>query len=210
MFQLTSFPWAVADPEAGNRKGARKSASDHGLLGSFLVGKPSVLSGTLVAMSSPVQSPQGGARVRFPPPLVFLAFLVVGVLLNALVLPLGFPLPRSITLAAGGLLVLAAIALFATALRLFRATGQHPRPWLPTPSLIVEGPYRFSRNPIYLAMTLLQIALGLLLDNAWIVALSAASLTTVHFMAVRPEEAYLLDLFGEPYRTYLASVRRYL
>ncbi len=79
-----------------------------------------------------------------------------------------------------------------------------------TPSLIVEGPYRFSRNPIYLAMTLGQIGLGLLLDNGWIVALSAASLIAVHFIAVRPEEAYLLDRFGEPYRRYLATVRRYL
>ena len=161
-------------------------------------------------MSSAVQSPQGGARVRLPPPFVFLGFLLIGVFLHSVVLPLGFPLPRSITLATGALLVVAAIALFATALRLFRASGQHPRPWLPTPSLIVEGPYRFSRNPIYLAMTLVQIGLGFLLDDAWIVVLSAASLTAVHFIAVRPEEAYLLDRFGEPYRRYLVSVRRYL
>ena len=160
--------------------------------------------------SSPVQSHQGGARVGFPPPLVFLGFLLVGVLVHSVVLPLRFPLARSITLAAGGLLVVAAIALFAITLRLFRATGQHPRPWLPTPSLIVEGPYRFSRNPIYVAMTLVQIGLGLLLNNAWIVVLSAASLIAVHFIAVRPEEAYLLDRFGEPYRRYLATVRRYL
>ena len=162
------------------------------------------------AMSSPVQSAQGGARVRFPPPLVFLGFLLVGVFLHTVVLPLGFPLPRSVTLAGGVLFVGAAFALFATALRLFRASGQHPRPWLPTPSLILEGPYRFSRNPIYLALMFLQIGLGLLLDDAWIVALSAASLTAVHFIAVRPEEAYLLDRFGEPYRRYLTSVRRYL
>ena len=159
---------------------------------------------------SRVESRQGGARVRFPPPFVFLGFLLVGVLVHSVVLPLRFPLPRSITLAAGALLVVLAIALFATTLRLFRATGQSPRPWLPTPSLIVEGTYRFSRNPIYVAMTLAQVGLGLLLDNAWIVALSAASLTAVHFMAVRPEEAYLLDRFGEPYRSYLESVRRYL
>jgi protein-S-isoprenylcysteine O-methyltransferase Ste14 len=161
-------------------------------------------------MNSSVQSRQGGARVRFPPPFVFLGFLLVGVFLHSVILPLRFPLPRWATLAVGGLLVVAAIALFAAALRLFRATGQHPRPWLPTPSLIVEGPYRFSRNPIYLAMTMAQIGLGLLFDNTWIVALSAVSLTVVHFMAVRPEEAYLLDRFGEPYRRYMTSVRRYL
>jgi protein-S-isoprenylcysteine O-methyltransferase Ste14 len=134
----------------------------------------------------------------------------MGALIHSAVLPLAFPLPRSITLAAGGVLVVAAIALFAAAIRLFRATGQHPRPWLPTPSLIVEGPYRFSRNPLYVALTLAQLGLGLLLDDAWIVAFSAVSLGVVHFIAVRPEEAYLLERFGEPYRRYLASVRRYL
>src|SRR5262249_47611084 len=90
------------------------------------------------------------------------------------------------------------------------ATGQHPRPWLPTPSLIVEGPYRFSRNPLYVALTLAQIGLGLLLDDAWIVALSAVSLRVVHFIAVRPEEASLLERFGEPYGRSLTRVRRYL
>src|SRR5262249_10256916 len=161
-------------------------------------------------MSSPVQSPQGGARVRFPPPLVFLGSILVGALVHYTVLPLRLPLPRSITIGAGALLIVAALVLLASSLRLFRITGQHPRPWLPTPSLIIEGPYRFSRNPIYVALTMVQIGIGLLLDDGWIVALAGAALTVVHFIAVRPEEAYLLDKFGEPYRTYLASVRRYL
>jgi protein-S-isoprenylcysteine O-methyltransferase Ste14 len=161
-------------------------------------------------VSAPVQSRQGGARVFFPPPFIFLGFLLVGVFLQRDVVPIHVPVPRPIRLAVGVSFVVAAIALFAAALRLFRATGQHPRPWLPSPSLILEGPYRWSRNPIYVAMTLMQIGLGLLLDDVWIVALSAASLAVVHVIAVRPEESYLLDRFGEPYRRYTASVRRYL
>ena len=161
-------------------------------------------------MSSPVQSRQGGARVSFPPPFIFLGFLLVGVFLQRNVVPIHVPLASPIRVAAGASFVLAAIALFASALRLFRATGQHPRPWLPSPSLILEGPYRWSRNPIYVAMTLMQIGLGLLFDDVWIVGLSAVSLAVVHLIAVRPEEAYLLDRFGEPYRRYMASVRRYL
>ena len=161
-------------------------------------------------MSAPVQSRQGGARVFVPPPFVFLGFLGVGVFLQRDVVPIHVPLAPPIRLAAGASFVLAAIALFASALRLFRATGQHPRPWLPSPSLIIEGPYRRSRNPIYVAMTLMQIGLGLLFDDVWVVALSAASLAVVHVIAVRPEEAYLLDRFGDPYRRYMTSVRRYL
>ena len=160
-------------------------------------------------MSSPVQSPQGGAAVRVPPPLVFVLFLIVGMVLDHAVLALRFPLPRWLSLGAGALVLVAAVTLFAGAFRWFRATGQHPRPWLPSPSLIIEGPYRFTRNPIYVAMTLTQIALGLLLDNAWVVMLSPVSLSLVHFIAVRPEERYLADKFGDPYRQYLARVRRY-
>jgi protein-S-isoprenylcysteine O-methyltransferase Ste14 len=161
-------------------------------------------------VSTPVQSRQGGARVFFPPPFIFLGFLLVGVVLQRNVAPIYVPFPPSLRLAAGAAFFVAAIALFAAALRLFRATGQHPRPWLPSPSLILQGPYRWSRNPIYVAMTLVQIGLGLLFDDVWIVALSAASLAVVHVIAVRPEEAYLLDRFGEPYRRYTESVRRYL
>jgi protein-S-isoprenylcysteine O-methyltransferase Ste14 len=161
-------------------------------------------------MSSPVQSRQGGARVSFPPPFIFLGFLLVGVFLQRAVLPIHVPFARPIGIAVGASFVAAAIALFAAALRLFRATGQHPRPWLPSPSLILQGPYRWTRNPIYVAMTLMQIGLGLLFDDVWVVALSAVSLAVVHLIAVRPEEAYLLDRFGEPYRRYTETVRRYL
>src|SRR5205807_8385244 len=112
-----------------------------------------------------------------------LGVLLVGVFLQRNVFPIHVPVPRPIRLAAGVSFVVAAIALFAAALRLFRATGQHPRPWLPSPSLILEGPYRRSRNPIYVAMTLMQIGLGLLLDDVWIVLLSAASLAVVHVVA---------------------------
>jgi protein-S-isoprenylcysteine O-methyltransferase Ste14 len=162
------------------------------------------------AMSTPVQNAQGGARVRIPPPLPFVAALVVGALLNSRVLTLAFPVPRWLTLGAAVLALAAAVALFAGSFHWFRATGQRPQPWLPSPSLIIEGPYRFTRNPMYVAMTLTQIALGLLLDDAWIVALAPLSLTVVHQTAVRPEEANLTEKFGEPYRRYMASVRRYL
>src|SRR5262249_7956675 len=161
-------------------------------------------------MTSTVRSSQGGARVNFPPPFLFLSFLLAGAILDYAVVPLPFLLPRWLTLTVGAIGVAGAVVLFGSALRWFRRTGQHPGPWLPSPSLIVEGPYRFSRNPIYVAMTMVQIGIGLLLDDGWIVALAGAALTVVHFIAVRPEEAYLLDKFGEPYRTYLASVRRYL
>lgn len=155
-------------------------------------------------------SPQDGARVRFPPPLVFLTSVLVGAGLQYGVSPLRIAVPRGTTLAGGALLMAAGIALMATAIGLFRASGQDPRPWTPSPSLVFRGPYRFSRNPIYVGMTLIQAGLGLALDDLWIVLLATASLLVVHFVAVRPEEAYLTEKFGDPYRQYLGKVRRYL
>ncbi|MFN0064472.1 MAG: methyltransferase family protein [Myxococcaceae bacterium] len=149
-------------------------------------------------MGGALESRQGGARVRFPPPLVFLGFTAMGFALPLAGLPLRFALPRPVTLGAGIAALTAALLLcFVPALRLFRATGQDPRPWLPSPLRIVEGPYRFTRNPMYLGMTFTQSSLGLLFDNVWVLTLAAASLTLVHFIAVRPEEAYLT---GEVWR----------
>ena len=79
-----------------------------------------------------------------------------------------------------------------------------------SPSLVLEGPYRFTRNPMYVGMTLLQVAIGLALGIAWVVVGAALSLTVVHFAAVLPEERYLEEKFGEDYRQFCARVHRYL
>jgi protein-S-isoprenylcysteine O-methyltransferase Ste14 len=152
----------------------------------------------------------GGARVRFPPPLVFLGAIVVGVILDRRVARLSTHLSPALRLAVGGTILLGAAMLFGSSLRWFKRTGQHPRPWTPTPSLIIEGPYRFSRNPIYVAMTAMQAGFGLALDDLWIIGLAVPALVVVHFIAVRPEERYLAEKFGESYSQYLARVRRYL
>jgi protein-S-isoprenylcysteine O-methyltransferase Ste14 len=82
--------------------------------------------------------------------------------------------------------------------------------WEPTPELIFDGPYRFTRNPMYLGMTLLAIGLGAAAGTLWTLPLSLAALGAVHLLAVRPEERYLTAKFGEPYLQYKARVRRYL
>jgi protein-S-isoprenylcysteine O-methyltransferase Ste14 len=92
----------------------------------------------------------------------------------------------------------------------FRRTGQDPAPWKPSPSLILDGPYRFSRNPIYTGMTLVQLGVGISAGNGWIVLLAPLALLIVHVTAVLPEEAYLGERFGESYLRYKESVRRYL
>jgi protein-S-isoprenylcysteine O-methyltransferase Ste14 len=151
-----------------------------------------------------------GARVSFPPPVVFLSGILLGVACRYAIAPAPVPLGRTPGLVAGAGAIALGVALIASARILFLRTGQSPIPWKPTPELIFEGPYRLTRNPMYLGATAIVVGLGLALDNLWISAFAAPALAAVHFMAVLPEERYLLEKFGDNYGKYLARVRRYL
>lgn len=156
------------------------------------------------------QSKYGGATVRFPPPLVFLALVVVGVILLRALWPLAIPLGFWTRIGIGAVILLAGLSSIISARIWFTRTGQSPIPWKPSPELLVQGIYRHTRNPMYIGMTVIQIGLGVLLDNLWISMLAPLALALVHFIAVRPEEAYLAEKFGDSYLRYKASVRRYL
>jgi protein-S-isoprenylcysteine O-methyltransferase Ste14 len=151
-----------------------------------------------------------GAKVRFPPPLIYIVSILLGVAIRYAAAPLALADYRYLALAAGVAVFLAGFGLIAGAWTLFRRTGQDPKPWKPTPEIVLSGPYRFTRNPMYLGMTCIQIGLGLALNNLWISLLAAFSLLAVHFIAVLPEERYLAEKFGDTYRGYLLKVRRYL
>src|SRR5262249_23378875 len=154
--------------------------------------------------------PEAGARVRFPPPLVFLGGVLLGVIVRYAAIPAPVPVGRAISVASGLLVFLAGLGLIVAARINFSRTGQNPVPWTPSPSLILHGPYRFTRNPMYVGMTCIQCGIGLMSDNLWIALFAIPALMTVHVIAVRPEERYLTEKFGESYRDYLGRVRRYL
>jgi protein-S-isoprenylcysteine O-methyltransferase Ste14 len=156
------------------------------------------------------QSKYGGARVRFPPPLVFLTLVVIGVLLQRAVRPVAIPLGLWTRIGIGAVILLAGLSSVVSARIWFTRTGQSPIPWKPSPELLVQGIYRHTRNPMYVGVTVIQMGLGVLLDNLWISMLAPLALALVHFIAVRPEEAYLAEKFGDSYLHYKASVRRYL
>lgn len=161
-----------------------------------------------VSMSA--QSKHGGARVRFPPPLVFLGLMGLGAALEQWIWPLAVPLAFWPRMLIGAVVALGGAVMILTANVWFKRTGQHPAPWKPSPELVLKGIYRHTRNPMYVGMTLIQLGLGVALDSGWMAVLSLLALVTVHFMAVRPEEAYLAEKFGEGYLRYKARVRRYL
>ena len=151
------------------------------------------------------------ARVRFPPPLVYALSLGAGWLVETFAFTLGVPMPsemwRFTTAAVPGA---AGLAMLAYAAGLFVRSGQNPEPWKTTPSMVVSGIYRWTRNPMYVGMALVQVGIGIWLNNLWMVLLTAASLWCVYRIAVMPEEAYLEEKFGDEYRRYKQAVRRWL
>ncbi len=155
--------------------------------------------------------PRDAAAVRFPPPLIPLATILLGGLLDrALPIDLGFELPAPIRYGVGGLVVTVALTLAGWAIAHFRRSGQNEKPWTPTTAIVGAGPYRFTRNPMYLAMVLLCIGAAILLSNWWILALTPLCALALQWFAIRPEEAYLESKFGEGYRAYKRRVRRWL
>ncbi len=149
-----------------------------------------------------------GAAVRFPPPFVPLIGLGLGISIDRFV-----TLPADGTVlrwGLGGLLVAGGLVLMALAFGWFRKTGQDPKPWTEAPELIVEGIYHRTRNPMYVSMGLLQAGMGLLFGSVWPLLLVPLTGWTIYLIAIRHEEAYLSEKFGESYEQYRASVRRWL
>lgn len=156
-----------------------------------------------------MNAPRDAAAVRIPPPLVYAAGIVAGVLLQRHAAPLRLePIPAARWTLAAALFV-SGLGLVGGAARLFRRTGQDPKPWTPTPEIVSTGVYRYTRNPMYLAMALIQAAVGVALDNGWVIVLIAPALLVVYATAIRHEERYLEQKFGESYRRYRATVRRW-
>lgn len=151
------------------------------------------------------------AAVRIFPPAAPLLTILVGIGLGRAV-PLtpgwSFPTPLRV---AGVLLVLGAVLfLGAWPVLLVRRSGQSENPWKPTTQIIQSGPFRLTRNPMYLQMVLGCIGFGLALANLWILLLTPFCAIALQYLAIRPEEAYLESKFGDEYRAYRARVRRWI
>ena len=147
-------------------------------------------------------------QFRFPPPVIYGLPAAAGVAID-LAVPLPV-LPHEAALALGAVGVVFGVAVFGWAGRTMFAAGEHPHPDRPTGAIVSGGPYRFSRNPLYLAMTLFAAGVALLVNSGWGLALVVPSVVATHYWAIAPEERYLEGRLGEEYRAYRARVRRWL
>jgi protein-S-isoprenylcysteine O-methyltransferase Ste14 len=94
--------------------------------------------------------------------------------------------------------------------RTMGAAGTKVNPSEPTTAIVTGGPFRFSRNPLYVALTLLYLGLSLAVNTGWGFFALVPLLLVMHYGVVLREERYLEQKFGETYRQYRAEVRRYL
>lgn len=146
--------------------------------------------------------------VRVPSPLIFAAAFALGLFLERLLplpeLPPG--LCRGLTLAS---LAVSAV-LGGWGLSWFLRLRTTVLPFRPSEALITSGPYRFSRNPLYISTGILYAALALWSAQLWALLLLPAALAVLQRLVIVKEEAYLERRFGREYLDYKARVRRWL
>lgn len=151
------------------------------------------------------------AGVIAPPPLLALAVVALGLLLDwllpAYVLTVLLSLPWRIVI--GVILIGAGVALALPATHAFKLAGTEVKPWRPSTALVTDGIYAWLRNPMYVGATLLLAGLGILLASDWMLVMTVLFIPVIHFGVVKREERYLEAKFGEPYRRYMATVPRY-
>jgi len=151
------------------------------------------------------------AEVAIKPPLLFLGALALGALLS-LVIPLGPRLasPNGLALTVGLTFVAIGFALAALSVRNFRLAGTSVVPGEPSTALVETGPYRFTRNPIYIGFVLAYFGLSIMLTSFWVLLLLIPVLMVLQRGVVDREEEYLERQFGDAYRKYKARVPRWL
>lgn len=143
-------------------------------------------------------------RIFMSPPLMLAAFVGVGLFVDRGPVATGFVMLAAVVLGLFGL------ALIAAALGLFFRNKTRPEPWRPASFLVAAGPYRYTRNPMYLGMTLVGLAVALAFASLPAALLTLLSAFIVDRAVIRREEAYLSRRFGKDYQAYLRRVRRWL
>jgi protein-S-isoprenylcysteine O-methyltransferase Ste14 len=118
--------------------------------------------------------------------------------------------PPSVNTPVGVMLTLLAIGLFVAAVRTFRAAGTPIPGNQPTTAIVRRGPYRFSRNPIYLAFSLFQLGLSVWVNSLGLLITLIPAVAIMALVVIPREEHYLEARFPSEYSSYRARVRRWL
>ena len=148
------------------------------------------------------------AGVRMPPPLIYVVIFGLGILLHQLV-PLA-SLPVTASRVAAVFFLVVGVSLTGSALQRFRHAHTSLVPVKPTTALVFAGPYRLTRNPMYLGLLCVYIAFALWFGLIWPLVLVPLVVLAVQRLVIAKEERYLEQKFGDAYRQYQAQVRRWI
>ena len=148
------------------------------------------------------------AGVPFPPPLAYLAGLLIGVALE-IAFPVD-PLPTVITVVGAVVGIGGSLLLDVGAMQRFSRAKTPAIPFKPSTALVTSGPYRITRNPMYLGMALLYVGLAFAFGLVWAFAVLPVVVIVIDRLVIAREEPYLERLFGEEYRAYKTRVRRWI
>ena len=142
------------------------------------------------------------------PPWVYLGAIALGLLLDG-AWPVGL-VSGAVSGPLGGTTVLVAVALFLSAVRTLRAAGTPVPGDRPTTTIVRTGPYRYSRNPVYLAFSLFHLGVACWVNSLWLLVSLVPAVALMSFVVIPREEHYLETRFPSEYLAYKAAVRRWL
>ncbi|HVM79915.1 MAG TPA: isoprenylcysteine carboxylmethyltransferase family protein [Stellaceae bacterium] len=154
------------------------------------------------------KSHRDSARVIAPPPLIYLGFLALGLALHRF-WPAGF-LPEIARLPFGAVLIASGLVLAGLGFRELRRVGTNIAPHLPSTALATGGVYGYTRNPLYVALTLFYLGIAAGTNDLWQLLLLAPLLVVMRHGVIGREERYLEAKFGDAYRQYKQRVRRWV
>ena len=142
--------------------------------------------------------------MRIFPPAIHLVAIAIGFLLQWVV-----PIRISGMLVPGVLVLAIAVGLSVWAVILMARAGTTPNPTRPTTALLIRGPYRFTRNPMYLAWELIVVGVGMAANAPWVIVMAVPAALLTRRLVIDKEERYLESKFGTEYLNYKSRVRRW-
>ena len=150
------------------------------------------------------------AGIRAFPPLIAAIGIAIGLALTFL-----YPVPiveasgQRVLAGVGVVMLVVWLFLAASANMTFRRIGTPVNPYKPTTSLAQGGPYRFTRNPMYLGLVLMTVGFALVMNSMWLILVAVPVMLALRNLVIVHEERYLEGKFGDEYREYSKRVRRW-
>lgn len=157
-----------------------------------------------------MQIDEDSAKVKFPPPFIFLGGLAAGLLIGWLLDFPSFDMDETTKIVAAGALLVVGFGIGLAAMSVFRRRGTNVEPWRASTMIVAEGVFRWTRNPMYLGMTLVYCGLAILFESFAALLLLPFVLIIIRTYVIAREERYLETKFGDEYRRYRQRVRRWI